>query len=152
MSSRINPGKPRNILTAIAAAAFLFVGATLTWAQPAAESGPEGAKHINCDSGQSLAHAVRHAKEGQTIRVRGTCHERVQVTTPRLTLVGAGNAVVDGTGVELGPDPEFDGLLVIDGVTGVTVSGLVIQKSTGNGVLAQHGACLLYTSPSPRDS
>ena len=142
MSSRINPGKPRNILTAIATAAFLFVGATLTWAQPAAESGPEGAKHINCDSGQSLAHAVRHAKEGQTIRVRGTCHERVQITTPRLTLVGAGNAVVDGTGVELGPDPEFDGLLVIDGVTGVTVSGLVIQKSTGNGVLAHHGAAV----------
>jgi hypothetical protein len=59
-----------------------------------------------------------------------------------LTLVGAANAVIDGTGVELGPDPEFDGLLVIDGVTGVTVSGLVIQKSTGNGVLVQHGAAL----------
>ena len=140
MSSLINPGKPRKIVTAVAAAASLFVGVTLTWAQPPAESGPQAVKHINCDNGQSLAHAVRHAKAGETIRVGGTCHERVQVAIPRLTLVGAGNAVIDGTGVELGPDPEFDGLLVIDGVTGVTVSGLGIQKSTGNGVLAHHGA------------
>jgi hypothetical protein len=72
--------------------------------------------------------------------VRGICHERVQITTPRLTLAGAANAVIEGTGVELGPHPEFDGLVVIDGVTGVTISGLTIQKSPANGVLAQRGA------------
>jgi hypothetical protein len=74
--------------------------------------------------------------------VTGTCHERVHVTTPRLTLAGFGNAVIDGTGLELGPDPEFDGLVVIDGVMGVTLSGLTIQKSAGNGVLAQGGAAV----------
>ena len=134
--------RPTTIAIAAALAASLFVGLTMAGAQPATDGGPQGIKHVNCDTGQSLAHAVRVATEGQTIRVRGTCHERVQVTTPRLTLVGAENAVMDGTGVELGPDREFDGLVVIDGVTGVTVSGLAIQKSAGNGVLAHHGAAV----------
>jgi hypothetical protein len=97
-------------------------------------------KHVNCDAGQSLAEAVKHSKEGQTLRVRGICRERVPITTPRLTLAGAGTAVIDGTDVALGADPEFDGLVVIDGVTGVTLSGLTIQNSAGNGILAQRGA------------
>ena len=142
MSFLINPSKSRKIVIAVATVASLFVGATPSWAQPDADGGPQAAKHVNCDTGQSLAHAVRQAKDGDTIRVRGTCHERIHVRTPRLTVAGDGNAVIDGTGVELGPDPEFDGLLVIDGVTGVTVGGLVIQKSTGNGVLTQHGAAV----------
>lgn len=117
---------------------WLAVGAGINAAQPG--PGVTPAATVNCDGGQSLAHAVRHAKEGRTIRVRGTCHERVHITTPRLTLAGAGEAAIDGTDVQLGGDPEFDGLVVIDGVTGVTISGLTIQRSAGNGVLAQRGA------------
>ena len=128
------------MVIAVALAASSFVGVSMTVAQPPAEGAAQGVKHVNCDSGQSLAHAVRHAREGETIRVRGTCRERIRIKTPRLTLAAAGNAVIDGTDLELGPDPEFDGLVVIDGVTGVTVSGLTIQKSAANGVLAQRGA------------
>ena len=124
-------------------------GSTIA-AQAQADATTHAGKHVNCDGGQSLADAVRHSKEGQTIHIRGTCRERVAITTPRLTLAGVGSAVIDGTGVGLGTDPEFDGLVVIDGVTGVTVSGLTIQKSAGNGVLAQRGAAFAMRDVSSR--
>jgi hypothetical protein len=133
--------KPRSLGRLVLAACPFVVGVNTTAAQPPSDPS-QGIKHVNCDGGQSLAHVVRYAREGETIRVTGTCHERVHVTTPRLTLAGFGNAVIDGTGLELGPDPEFDGLVVIDGVMGVTLSGLTIQKSAGNGVLAQGGAAV----------
>ena len=33
--------------------------------------------HVNCNGGQSLARVVKHVREGQTILISGTCHERV---------------------------------------------------------------------------
>ena len=137
MSSQISPSGLGSLAVAVAVS-WLTVVVTISTAQ--AEPGMAPAAAVNCDGGQSLAHAVRNAREGQTIQVRGTCHERVLITTPKLTLAGAGQAVIDGTGVQLGADPEFDSLVVIDGVTGVTVTGLTVQKSPGNGVLAQRGA------------
>jgi Periplasmic copper-binding protein (NosD) len=141
MSSPISTSEPRRLAVGVVlAAVWVAGGASTITAQTPTEGATQAVKHVNCDGGQSLAHAVRHAKEGQTIRIRGTCHERVPITTPRLTLAGAGTAVIDGAGVELGPDPELDGLVVIDGVSGVTITGLTIQNASGNGVLAQRGA------------
>ena len=76
------------------------------------------------------------------------------ITTPRLTLAGAGAAVIDGTGVELQPDldPALDGLVVIDGVAGVTITGLRIQNSSGTGVLAQRGAAFTMQNTVVQDN
>ena len=141
MSFQISSSDLRRLAVGVTLAALWAAGgASAIIAQTQMEGATSAVKRVNCDGGQSLAHAVKHAKEGQTIRVRGTCHERVVIATPRLALVGVGAAVIDGAGVKLGPDPEFDGLLVIDGVTGVTITGLTIQNASGNGVLAQRGA------------
>ena len=141
MSSPISRSDRRILAVGVVLAAVWVAGGASTVAgQTGTRSTMPDVKHVNCEGGQSLAAAVRHAKEGQTIQISGTCQERVPITTPRLTLAGAGTAVIDGMGVALGADPQLDGLVVIDGVTGVTLEGLTIQHSSGNGVLAQRGA------------
>ena len=73
-------------------------GATRTWAdQPG--SAKAKATTVHCGAGQSINHALRRAAPGETIRVRGTCHERVVITKP-VTLNGGGSAVIDGAGVQ----------------------------------------------------
>ena len=115
-------------------------GATRTWAdQPG--SAKAKANTVHCGAGQSINRALRHAEPGETIRVRGTCHERVVITKP-VTLDGGGSAVIDGTGVQA-VDPEFDGLVVIDGVTSVNLVGLTIQNGPANGIFAAHGAAVV---------
>jgi hypothetical protein len=141
MRSQLSASDSRRLAVGVVLVGVWVASAvSTTTAQTQTEATTQAVIHVNCDGGQSLAHAVKHAKEGQTIRISGTCHERVPIATPRLTLAGVGGAVIDGAGVELGPGPEFDGLLVIDGVTGVTITGLTIQNAAGNGVLAQRGA------------
>ena len=54
--------------------------------------------HVNCNDGKTLKQALRRADPGDTIRVIGTCTERVTITTDRITLVGSGSAVLDGGG------------------------------------------------------
>ena len=140
MSSQITPSDPRKLGVVVLVAAIWAGGDVSMMGVAIAQGEASAVKHVNCDGGQSLANAVKHAKEGQTIQISGTCYERVTIVTPRLTLAGVGAAAIDGTGVEPGPDPEFDGLLLIDGVTGVTIAGLTIQNAPGAGVLAQRGA------------
>ena len=77
-------------------------------------------KKVKCDKGQTLTEALRKAKPGDTLQVTGTCHERVTITTDRLTLDGGGSAVLDGGG---GGPTEFEGVVTIDGVQGVTLTG-----------------------------
>jgi hypothetical protein len=138
MNVAIHPSEPEKVVLGVI---FVVASCVAGLSPTVVQAQSDGAvKHVNCDGGQSLAEAVKHSKEGQMLQIRGTCRERVQIATPRLTLAGAGTAVIDGTGVELGADPEFDGLVVIDGVTGVTLAGLTIQNSAGNGILAQRGA------------
>jgi hypothetical protein len=95
-------------------------------------------KKVKCDKGQTLTEALRKAKSGDTLQVTGTCHERVTITTDRLTLDGGGSAVLDGDGG--GGPTEFDGVVTIDGVQGVTLIGFTIQNGLGEGILGQHGA------------
>jgi hypothetical protein len=94
-------------------------------------------KKVKCDQGQMLTEALRKAKPGDTLQVTGTCHERVTITTDQLTLDGDASAVLDGGG---GGPTEFEGVVTIDGVQGVTLTGFTIQNGPGEGILGIHGA------------
>jgi hypothetical protein len=96
---------------------------------------------VNCDSGQKLARAVRRAAPGTTIRVHGTCNERVVIVTNRITLDGQGSAVLDGTGVAPS-DQEFNGLLTIAGARGVVIRRFTVRDSAGEGILVRNGAAV----------
>jgi polygalacturonase len=80
------------------------------------------AKKVKCDNPQTLPEALRKAKPGDTLQVTGTCHERVTITTGRLTL-GGGNAVLDGGRVSL--------------------MGFTIQNSPCQGILGVGGAAFV---------
>jgi len=94
-------------------------------------------KKVECDKGQTLTDALKKAKPGDTLQVTGTCHERVTITTDRLTLDGGGSAVLDGGGS--GPT-EFEGVVTVDGAHGVTLAGFTVQNGSGEGIVGTHGA------------
>jgi len=74
---------------------------------------------VHCDHGKRLAKTLEKATPGETIQVRGTCHEAVTITTDRVTLDGGGSAVIDGGGAEA---------VTVDGARGVTPpSGFVTR-------------------------
>ena len=75
---------------------------------------------VRCDTGQTLTEALKKAKPGDTLQVTGTCHERVTITTDRLTLDGDSSAVLDGSGGS--PTSSFEAGVTIDGVQGVQTS------------------------------
>jgi Right handed beta helix region len=106
--------------------------------RPMGVAGADSAvKKVERDKGQTLTEALKQAKPGDTLHVTGTCHERVTITTDRLTLDGGGSAVLDGGG---GGPTEFDGVVTIDGAHGVTLTGFTIQHGPGEGILGLHGA------------
>jgi Right handed beta helix region len=94
-------------------------------------------KKVKCDNGQTLTEALRKAKPGDPLQVTGTCHERVTITTDQLTLDGGASAVLEGGG---GGPTEFEGVVTIDGVQGVTLTGFTVQNGPGEGILGIHGA------------
>jgi hypothetical protein len=125
----------------------LTLGAPRTAAAKQDVSKPKPAT-VDCDSGQSINKALSQAKPGDTIHIKGTCHERV-VITQRVTLDGGASATIDGAGVAQAQavqgqtaSPEFEGLVVIDGVAGVHLIGLTIQNSATNGIVAARGAAV----------
>jgi Right handed beta helix region len=87
---------------------------------------------VNCDRGENIAEVLARAEPGDTIRVTGTCAERVSIKTDRITLDGQGAATLDGGG---GPIAEFDGVVTIDGASGVTIQGFTVQNGPGEGIL-----------------
>ena len=131
------------VITTIAlTAAFLIAGPGATAAERRLQDALPGVLNVNCDAGETIGRALGKAKAGETIHVRGTCRERV-VLKSGITLDGGGSAVIDGGGAAsslAAIDPEFDGVVVIDGATDVTLVGLTIQNGRGNGVLGLHGA------------
>jgi hypothetical protein len=108
---------------------------------------------VHCSAGQSLSKALAHAKPGARIHIQGTCRERVVIRRP-VTLDGAGSAVIDGAGIVPGPAvaAEFDGLVVIKGVTGVTLVGLSVQNAAANGIVAADGAAVVVRNVTARDN
>src|SRR5215831_9049765 len=99
-------------------------------------AGWAGITNVDCNKGQTIGQALTKADPGDTIRVTGTCHEQVTITTDRLTLDGQGTAILDGGGGASGDD--LSGLLTIDGAREVVVTGFTIQNGPGNGILALH--------------
>jgi hypothetical protein len=83
-------------------------------------SADSAVKKVKCNEGQTLTEALQKAKPGDTLQVTGTCHERVTITTDRLTLDGGG-----------GSPTEFEGVVTIDGARGVTLTGFTIQNGPG---------------------
>src|SRR5882724_3029096 len=106
-------------------------------------------KKVNCNKGQTLPDALKKAKPGDTLQVTGTCHERVTITTDRLTLDGDGSGVLDGGG---GSPTEFEGVVTIDGAHGVTLTGFTIQNGPGAGILGQRAAAFTVLDTTVQDN
>jgi hypothetical protein len=104
---------------------------------------------VNCDRGEEIARALARAEPGDTIRVTGTCVERVSIKTDRITLDGQGAATLDGGG---GPMAEFDGVVTIDGASGVTIQGFTVQNGPGEGILGTHGAAFSMRNTTVQDN
>jgi len=104
---------------------------------------------VNCDRGQNIAQVLARAEPGDTIRVTGTCFERVSIKTDRITLDGQGAATLDGGG---GPIEEFDGVVTIDGASGVTIQGFTVQNGPGEGILGTHGAAFSVRNTTVQDN
>jgi Right handed beta helix region len=130
----------------------LFVALVL-WGHREQSIGIAGAnspvKKVTCDKGQTLTEALKQAKPGDTLQVTGTCHERVTITTDRLTLDGGGSAVLDGGA---GGPTEFEGVVTIDGAHGVTLTGFTIQNGPGEGILGQRGAAFTVLDTTVQDN
>jgi Right handed beta helix region len=112
---------------------------------------------VNCNAGQTIEQALQRARPGTTILVSGTCRERVTITTDRITLDGRGSAILDGRSNNPGTagvqsDPEFDGVVIIDGVTGVTLTGLTIQNGLGNGIFGRRSAAFAVRNTAVQDN
>jgi hypothetical protein len=104
---------------------------------------------VNCDRGENIAEVLARAEPGDTIRVTGTCIERVSIKTDRITLDGQGAATLDGGG---GPTSEFDGVVTIDGASGVTIQGFTVQNGPGEGILGTHGAAFSVRNTTVQDN
>ena len=128
-----------------AAAAMAFVAAS-----PGGDAdSPMRMRVVNCDRGQNIAEVLARAEPGDTIRVTGTCVERVSIKTDRITLDGQGAATLDGGG---GPAAEFDGVVTIDGASGVTIQGFTVQNGPGEGILGTHGAAFSVRNTTVQDN
>ncbi len=81
-------------------------------------------RSVDCDAGNSIADALAALKAGDTLLVRGTCVENVEINGDGgqfdgVTLNGLGTATING------PDPARDTLRLVN-VRGITVGGLRI--------------------------
>ena len=133
------------------AAAMAFVAASPGGSPQPARTGDAASnmRVVTCDRGQHIARALARAEPGDTIRVTGTCVERVSIKTDRITLDGQGAATLDGGG---GPTSEFDGVVTIDGASGVTIQGFTVQNGPGEGILGTHGAAFSVRNTTVQDN
>jgi hypothetical protein len=54
--------------------------------------------NVDCSRGETITRTLTAAVPGDTIRVTGTCRERITITTDRLTIDGQGRTILDGGG------------------------------------------------------
>src|SRR5262245_4668655 len=88
--------------------------------------------------GQSIGKALEHAQPGDVILIRGTCNEKVTVTTGHITLDGLGIGTVRGAG---STTPEaFNPLVAVEGAQGVIIKGLRVENGPGEAILIENGA------------
>jgi hypothetical protein len=89
--------------------------------------------------GHSIGRALERAESGDVISVQGTCQEKVVITTGHITINGFGSGIVRGGGPA---NQVFNPLIRIDGAQGVTIRGLRVENSPGEGILAEDGAAI----------
>jgi hypothetical protein len=133
-------------MTRLFAAIVLLCGVAGQASADDPQSGKPRTWSVNCHTGQSITHTLPHAAPGDTIMVSGTCRERVLITQP-VILNGRGSAVLDGAGLPPGPAtlPELDGVIIIEGATGVSIAGLTVRNGRSNGIVATRGAAVMLT-------
>jgi polygalacturonase len=51
-----------------------------------------------------------------------------------------------------GPTSEFDGVVTIDGASGVTIQGFTVQNGPGEGILGTHGAAFSVRNSTVQDN
>ncbi|MDX3094738.1 right-handed parallel beta-helix repeat-containing protein [Streptomyces sp. ME19-03-3] len=93
--------RSRRAVVAAAATATIMGGAVACGgeSQPTASQSADAQKKISVRAGESIQAAVDRAQPGQVIDIAaGTYHESVQISTPRLTLRGAGTGTVISPG------------------------------------------------------
>jgi Right handed beta helix region len=104
---------------------------------------------VDCNKGKTITGALKNASPGDTLLVSGVCHERVTITTDRITLDGQGSAVIDGGGV--GPT-DFSGVVTVDGARGVAIKGLSVRNGPAEGILGQRGAAFTVEETTVHDN
>lgn len=127
---------------------LVFIIAT-TWLAQTAIASEGGSMTVNCNLPPShlvpgmprdpLGRAIRNARPGDTLIVNGTCEEAVTIKKGPLIIDGKGTAIIAGNSLDAGAS-EFNGLVTIDGAQGVTLRGLTVSDSQGEGILAVRGA------------
>ena len=87
--------------------------------------------------GTSLAGALRLARPGDTIRIGGSCAEKVIISQDNITIDGLGSGIVDGSALR--GAAEFDALVTVDGASGVVIRGIEVRNGSAEGVLVRNG-------------
>ncbi|MFF7679641.1 nitrous oxide reductase family maturation protein NosD [Actinacidiphila glaucinigra] len=122
--------RSRRAVVAAAATATIVGGAVAcggesqpTASQSAASQSADAQKKISVRAGESIQSAVDRAEPGQVIDIAaGTYHESVQISTPRLTLRGA------GAGTVISPSAKGDENACAKAGKGICVSGTAHKK------------------------
>src|SRR6266852_5114272 len=81
-------------------------------------------EEVHCDKdAKKIADVLAKAEPGDTIRIVGTCTERLTITTDGITLDGQGSGILNGGGRSGG---SFGGVIVINGAHRVVITGLTL--------------------------
>ena len=89
---------------------------------------------VRCDRGYKLSRALRRARSGSVLRIRGTCRESVVIEKDDLTLVGLGGATIDGGAT------ASEAVVLADGARGFRIENLTVQNGVDQGILATRQA------------
>jgi hypothetical protein len=105
---------------------------------------------VNCDKGQTIADALKKVDPGDTVRLIGTCSERVVIQVDGISLDGQGTAMIEGGG---GPVTLGDGgVLVVDGAHRVSIEGLTIRNGVSHGINGRNGASFAVKGVTVQDN
>lgn len=141
-----------NLLRMTLPLATAFGIALLVQTAAAADTGKRGWSertfHVNCDKGRRLSHVLTRTRPGDTIRLRGTCSERVRIETHELTIVGIGSPTIDGRGTKA--DARHPGLVTIAGAHGLHIDNLQVQNGPANGIAVGPGSHVTLSRVSAR--
>ena len=117
----------------------------------AAPAEADNARVVNCNKGDSIAKAVRRARAGQTIRVRGVCDEQIEIKRDRIKIVGRGGAGFDGSNL----DPsnfEFNPMIGVTDAVGVVIKDVFVRNGPAEGVLIAGKSSVTLENVSAHDN